>query len=170
MIDYIYTSTYEDTNFSEGTLTCHAKMFEVADFYTIPDLKCIALTNLKAAILKLWPVQEFITAIRFIYANLSHEESIKSYIITCLIQDSALLLDDLAFGQVLSDVPELGKDLTLEMLPSARRAILLDRMLSRLRLQCSNCRERFVIEIEFAKPMCPYCGCDRHRRVDEDED
>ncbi|KAE9975235.1 hypothetical protein EG328_003275 [Venturia inaequalis] len=126
MLDYIYTSSYDATNFPEGALTCHLKLIEVADFYVILGLKEMAWANIQTVAqgLRTLPVQEFITALRFVYDTLNHEEKIKKHMIAWAIQDSEHLLNNPTFEEVLSDFSQLGKELTLKMLPGEQGNIL----------------------------------------------
>ncbi|TID17734.1 BTB/POZ-like protein [Venturia nashicola] len=159
MIDYIYTTTYDDTNFPEGAFTCHLKMIEVADFYAVPGLREKAWKNIQATARgpQTFPIHDFITALRFVYGTLTHEEEIKKHLILWIIQDSAHFIDDPSFGEVLSELPLLGKELTLKMLPGANQAKYFEKM---GRVFCCQCRREFAMDADWVAIVCPYCGGD----------
>lgn len=164
MLDYIYTSSYDATNFSEGALTCHLKLIEVADFYVILGLKEMAWAKIQAVAqgVQTLPVQEFITALRFVYDTLNHEEKIKKHMIAWAIQDSEHLLNNPTFEEVLSDFSQLGKELTLKMLPGANMVSRLEKM--RL-LKCLNCDGEYALARLPITFWCPYCQGSDQRLV-----
>lgn len=134
-------------------------MVELAGFYTIAGLRDMALTNIQvmARGIEPFPVHEFITALRFVYETLNHEEDIKKHMIAWAISDSELLLNDTAFVEVLSDLPRIGVDLALKLMSGTNGVPGSERMEC---LRCCDCGGKFAIHYRgfYPRVLCPYCG------------
>jgi len=131
MVLYIYSLDYSDetTTSDNNKLVCNAKLFQAAEFYIIPHLQKLAVTKFETAVSEAYVVDQFLGAIEVIYANPTIDPALRNLVADVCVKQHSTLIAYQGFIDMLSNTPELGKDLTLSFLPAAAKVEQLTKLL-----------------------------------------
>jgi hypothetical protein len=159
MVFYIYSLEYSDETATSDNnkLVCNAKMFEAAEFYIIPHLQKLAAAKFKTAVSETYAVDYFLEAIRVIYANPTIDHTLRNLVAEACVKEHSTLIAHQGFIDVLSDIPELGKDLVLNLLPAAAKADKLSMFDNMYKKTCRYCETQWVQTLSYGQMYCPNC-------------
>lgn len=131
LLEYLYTFDYSVTTTDLGPLVCNAKIYEAADFYLIPELKKLAAERFIHAANSFWMSRHFLDGVECVYTHdtLSGDlgKELRNIVLRTIFDHSDELLEpsitsgstDKTLSGLLLDIPELGRDLTVQYLPPA---------------------------------------------------
>ncbi|QDS70036.1 hypothetical protein FKW77_003920 [Venturia effusa] len=146
LFTFLYTFEYDDTkltNLYDGSrLTTNVMVYAAADFYDVPPLKRLAITNFNAASdLRNWNEGDFLEALVKIYSTThKNDRGLRDPAIKLAIFHQMQLLDlhtvhAPVFLDILSRDAEIGKDIALLTMATADK---FTRMVKNRRMQCSK--------------------------------
>ncbi|QDS77772.1 hypothetical protein FKW77_005131 [Venturia effusa] len=161
MINFMYCFDYDEKSYSEGLLLANARIHEVAEYYIMPQLKSLAVTKFLLAMemKDKWKPKDFVGAVTQFYGAPVIDAEVRVSVLTAVIDNHKILANDPDFEKLLSKMPELGKDLTLVMLPSYARLHKATGCVV-VGFKCHGCGRTWAYSgpKPRSQPTCPSCG------------
>lgn len=162
-VSYFYTHDYHVKEHSNPPLVIHARVYAIADKYSVPLLKTLAQQNLAVVLndvkdVKTFDIPTFVAAVSVIYNTTgAKDRSLRDAIIPTLVKYKQALRNNESFTGMIN--AGLGEgDFALDVIDAwaglGARAGMTDPISTNRFWRCSNCMQWGQEEYD----MCPYCG------------